>query len=276
MYDISVAIVNYNMKDDIDKCLSSFFADIKGSGLDCVVNVIDNSANMDNIKELLESKYPQVKYYKLKKNVGFGRGQNIGLKKTQARFYLPLNPDSEFLPNSNTIKKLVDFLEKREDIGIVGPKLLNQDCSVQLSCCRFPLFFDQIIRRLHWEKGYKYFRKRVDYYLMRDFDHDETVPVDWIIGSFMLMRREVVQKIGFFDSRFFMYFEDCDLCRRSWQAGWKVYYVYDIALKHTHRRQSAKMSPFIAFFKNHLTRVHIKSWLLYSIKWRFKKEHYGI
>ena len=202
MKDINITIVNWKMKDDIDRCLVSLFQDVKESELDVVVHVVDNSGNQDGIKEMLEEKYSQVEYHNIGKNFGFARAQNLGLGMTEAKFYLALNPDCEFKPNSKTLRKLVDFLNNNEKAGIVGPKLLNEDGSVQESCMRFTKFFDVIYRRLNLHK------KRVDYYLMRDFDHNQTVKVDCMIGAFLMIKKELVDKIGLFDERFFMYFED--------------------------------------------------------------------
>lgn len=275
MYDINIVIVNWKAKAEIDLCLESLFEDIKDTDLQVVVHVVDNSQNVDSIKGLLKEKYPYVRYVDPGGNTGFGRAQNLALKKEKARFYLPLNPDIEFLPGQNTIKRLIDILERNENIGMVAPKLLNPDKSIQYSCCRFPAFLDQIARRLGLDKKIKYFQKKVDDYLMRDFDHEQTVPVDWVIGSFMLVKKEVVDKVGFFDERYFMYFEDCDWCRHIWENGWQVYYVADTEVKHAHHRDSAGTSPFVSLIKNPIVRIHIKSWLKYFWKWGLKRKRYG-
>lgn len=272
MHDINIVIVNKRMKSDICRCLDSLFYDLKTSNLSAIVQVVDNSNNIDGIKEVLGENYPQVNYINPGKNLGFGRAQNLGLKKIPAKYYLPLNPDIEFLPGSQTLEKMVNFMENNPKVGLAGPKLLNFDGTVQLSCCRFPRLFDQFFRRLNYKKVFK---KRVDYYLMQDFTHDKTAPVDWVIGSFMLIRNKLAEQIGFFDEKYFMYFEDCDLCRRAWQAGWQVYYNSETIVKHGHRRDSADKSIFMSAF-NPLSWVHLKSWLRYFMKWGIKNVHYGI
>jgi hypothetical protein len=275
MYDINIAIVNWKSKAEVDVCLESFFDDIKDADLQVVVHIVDNSRNEDGIKELLEEKYPGVKYIDPKGNIGFGKAQNMGFKKEEAKFYLSLNPDIEFLPGQNTIKKMVEFLNENKKAGLVAPRLLNSDKSIQYSCCRFPGFLDQIARRLELEKRSKYFKKRVDNYLMKDFDRHQTTPVDWVIGSFILIKKEVVDQIGFFDERFFMYFEDCDWCRRVWESDYQVYYIHDISVVHAHHRDSADNSPVKSLFKNHVARIHLQSWLKYFRKWGTKRKHYG-
>jgi len=276
MYDLNITIVNWKMREDIDRCLASLFPDLEAGGLTAAVQVVDNSSNCDGIKGLLESQYPQVRYLDGQGNIGFGRAQNLGLRSESARFYLPLNPDIEFFSGRSVLRELVDWLDKNPQVGMIGPQLLNPDNSIQDSCCRFSGFLDPILRRLELNKRYDWAKKRVDYYLMRDFDHKRTVPVDWLMGSFILARKEVVADIGFFDHRFFMYFEDCDWCRRAWRAGWQVYYYSQASVKHSHRRESANTPSWKAVLTNPVTRMHIKSWLKYFWKWKFKRQHYGI
>ncbi len=276
MVDINTVIVNWKMKEDIDRCLASFFQDINNSNLSVVVYVVDNSQNHDGIKQFLQAKYPQVEYIDPGKNLGFGKAQNLGFKKSKARFYLSLNPDCVFIEGKRAVERAVNFLRNNPEAGMVGPKLLNNDGSLQYSCYRFPSFWDQIGKRLDWDKKSKYFQERVGYYLMKDFDHERTEPVDWIMGSFILIKQEAAEEIGFYDDRFFMYFEDCDWCRRAWNAGWKVYYIHDIKVRHGHRRDSAEDRVWKSIFNNPITRVHLRSWLKYFWKWGLKKEHFGI
>jgi len=265
MYDINIVIVNYKNKDDISVCLKSLFEDLKNSNLKAIIHIVDNSQNIDGIKEFLEEKYAQVNYINPGSNIGFGKANNIGFKKAKAKFYLALNPDIEFI-NTGTLEKMVDFLRKNTKIGIIGPKLLNLDGSIQNSCYRFPHLFDQFYRRFNFK--IKYFKRKVDYYLMQDFDHNKNIPVDWIMGSFMLVRSELTNDIGFFDDRFFMYFEDCDWCRRASQANFQVYYMSDIVVKHRHKRDSAKGKNYIlSILTNPVLRIHLKSWLKYFWKW---------
>lgn len=270
MHDINITIVNWKMKDEIKKCLETLYEDIAGSGIKIIINIVDNSGNIDGVKQMLEEKFPEAKYIDSGGNIGFGKAQNLGLKAVQAEYYLPLNPDIEFIKGGRVFEKLIKFMRENYSAGIIAPKLLNTDNSIQESCYRFPRFFSQIFRRLGFNK------KAVDYYLMRDFDHNSTVAVDWVMGSFMFVRSELAEKTGFFDDRYFMYFEDCDWCRRAWISGFKVYYANDIIVKHAHKRDSAAGSPIMAVLKNPVARIHIKSWLKYFLKWGIKKTHYGI
>ena len=109
MHDINVVIVNYQMKEQMDKCLSSLFKDVQNSGLQVHVAVVDNGSK-DDITELLNRNYENIKYILHKKNLGFAKAQNIGLKQVPAKYHLVLNPDTVFLDGHNTLKILYDFM----------------------------------------------------------------------------------------------------------------------------------------------------------------------
>ena len=271
MKDINIVFLNYLMKNDIITAINSLVEDIKNCPYDVQITVADNSENCDGIKEELGWKYPQVKYVNCHGNVGFGRGNTIGFQATPARYYFALNRDTIIPENTRVIERLVKFMDEHPKIGCIGPKLLNMDGSLQYSCYRFDKKSLMIkpLKQINFDRKYKWVRKYTDRLLMKDFDHNETRPVDWVLGAAMVVRNEVVQKIGWFDDRYFMYLEDCDWCRRMWEVGWPVYYVHDIIIKHTHARDSAKV-PGIwkALFKNKLARIHLMSWIKYLWKWR--------
>jgi len=119
-------------------------------------------------------------------------------------------------------------------------------------------------------------KKRAKRLLMHDFDLNKTQPVDWALGAALMVRREVIDEIGWFDERYFMYMEDCDWCHRMWDAGWPVYFFADAEIVHEHARDSAKVPGVVkALTKNKLARVHLASWLKYLWKWRGKQKYYG-
>ncbi|MFH1292467.1 MAG: glycosyltransferase family 2 protein [bacterium] len=267
MHDVNVVIVNYQAKDQVDTCLSSLFFDIKNCPLNIHITVVDNGSD-DQIEQVLKDKYVNIKFIRHKENMGFAKAQNSGLAETQAKYHLVLNPDTVFSPNHNTIQKLYDFMEANPKAGIAGPKIVYPDGTLQNSCYRFPKFLQPLYSRTVLGK-ISSGKKTADHYFMRDFEHDETIPVDWIMGAAMFVRQKAIDGIGRFDERFWMYAEDSDWCRRMWEKKWLVYYVHDIIIKHEHGRGSAKV-PGIAksLLKNKLARAHLKSWLQYMWKWR--------
>lgn len=109
---------------------------------------------------------------------------------------------------------------------------------------------------------------------MTDYDHNIERPVDWVMGSAMFVRQKSIDDVGLFDDRFFMYFEDCDWCRRMWDIYWQVRYLPSCVLYHKHKRDSAKVPGIKAILQNPITRIHIKSWLQYWWKWKFQSKIY--
>ncbi len=274
MKDIAIIVVNYKMKKHIEKCFSSLFSEIVSSQLQIEVVVVDN-ASRDGIESFLKEKYPTVRYIGLEENYGFGRAQNIGMKSVDSKYYFVLNPDTSFVPGERVLEKLFQFMESLPHVGMCGPKLLNEDGTLQSSCWRFPTVFQPIFSRTVFGRRGKG-RKISDHYFMKDFDHGSTRPVDVIMGSAMFVRSEALAEVGMFDERFIMYFEDTDWCLRMWEKKWAVYYVHDSILTHTHRRGSAEVPGIIqGFFRNKLARTHFLSWLLYVWKWRGTRVYYA-
>lgn len=277
MKDINIVYVNYLMKEDISNAINSVLLDIVNCPYDVQITVVDNSENKDQIKEDLQTEFPQVKYIDARGNVGFGRGNNIGFQATPARYYFALNRDTIIPDNSNTIERIIQFMDNNPKIGCIGPKLINMDMTLQDTCYRFD--FKSIVvkplKQINFDKKYNWVKKHTNRLLMRDFDHNETRPVDWVLGAAMVVRSEVVADIGWFDDRYFMYLEDCDWCRTMWEHGWPVYYVHDIVIQHRYARGSAEVPGVIkALIKNKLARIHLASWFKYILKWRGKFKYY--
>ncbi len=277
MKDINIVFVNYKMKEDIAKAIDSLCKDLSGSAVDAQIIVVDNSANTDGIKDFLHVQFPEVKYLDGGGNVGFGKGCNVGFAHTPARYFCTLNPDTVIPENSHTIERVVRFMDGHPKIGMLGPKLLNTDGTIQESCYRFdlPSILIKPFKHISLDKKYKWIKKHTDKLMMRDFDHQETRPVDWVMGSAMVARKEAVDEVGWFDDRYFMYMEDCDWCHKMWEAGWPVYYVHDIVITHKLTRDSAKVPGVLALFKNKLARIHLASWLKYLWKWRINHKYYA-
>ncbi|MCG2700665.1 glycosyltransferase family 2 protein [Candidatus Parcubacteria bacterium] len=258
--DISIIIVNYKSKEKTLACLNA----IKEADLDGLlyeIIVVDN-ASEDDSGEVIKREYKEIKFIQSEKNSGMGSGNNLGIKTAQAEFVLILNPDT--IVKKDAIKILYNYIKNNKQAGIVGPKLLNSDGTLQYSCLRFPKFYTPILRRTFLGR---FADRHINGFLMKDFNHDTIREVDWIMGSCLIIRKNILDKIkGGFDNRFFMYFEDTDLCRRAWQAGFKVVYNPLASAVHDHARASAE-SPWYLFFLNKLSRAHIASWIKYFYKW---------
>jgi GT2 family glycosyltransferase len=278
MVDITIVYVNYSTKDDILASLKTLMDDIVRTSYTVQVVVTDNSQNIDGMKEAIAEQFPSVLYVDPKANIGFGSGNNAGFLACPARYYFAINRDTLFRTQAQTIERIVAYMDAHPKVGCIGPKLIHMDGSLQYSCFRFdmssilikPLKQINMDQRWHWAKQY------TDRLLMKDFDHEHTRPVDWVIGGAMVVRHEVVADIGMFDPAYFMYLEDADWCMRMWEAGWPVYYVHDIMIEHRHERGSAKVPGiFSALFKNKLARIHLHSWITFLRKWRTTFQYYA-
>ncbi|MFA5644065.1 MAG: glycosyltransferase family 2 protein [Patescibacteria group bacterium] len=258
--DVSIVIVNYKSKDKLRDCLES----IKRSDLMNIkyeIIVVENGSG-DNL-ENLKTEVVDFKLIKSDINLGMGGGNNLGIKEAQGEFILILNPDT--ILDSLAIKTLFNYIKENSSVHIVAPKLLNPDLSLQFSCANFPRPWTPIFRRTFLGL---FFKRHLDWFLMKDFSHDIIKEVDWIIGSCLIVRKE---NFSGFDKRFFMYFEDIDICRQSWANGGKVVYNPRAEVIHHHARASAKNPWYFSIFKNKLAREHIKSWFKYFKKWGMGK-----
>ena len=228
--------------------------------------VIDNNPGA-GFGAMLAKEFPEVRYFPMDKNRGFGTGMNVGIREAKGERVFIFNPD--IVPESGTIEKLVAYLDAHPDIGILGPQLLNADGTLQYSCSQYPKLITPALRRtplgkLPWAK------KHLAEFAMRDVDHDKILDVDWVMGSAMMARREHLQKLGGFDESFFMYFEDADLCRRTWENGLRVVYYPEARMVHYHRRATADGSLFRQLL-NPLAWRHIESGVRFFMKYRGKE-----
>lgn len=258
---LSIVVLNYKMRGLVKNCLKAIYeSELRD---DYEVIVVDNASH-DGVEKLLAEKYPTARLIKSEKNLGMGGGNNLGIEVARGDYILILNPDIFVFPN--TLARLLDFMEKDKKIGLLSPKLLNPDKSLQYTCYRKHNFLTPIFRRTVLGK-FNFARRDIDRFLMKDWTHDRPASVDWIQGSCVLSSKEVLTKVGGFDDNFFMYFEDTDLCRRIQEAGYKTVYLPEVEVIHLHRRQSADGGS-LKFFSNKMTRVHISSWLKFMYKWR--------
>ena len=223
---ISVVVVTWNCRELALDCLRSIF----GGGNSCAfeVIVVDN-ASADGTTEAVASEFPQAKVVRNPENRGFAAACNQGIELSRGELVFLLNPDC-VLPE-RALDELVEWAGRLPEAGVIGPKLLNPDGTLQPSCRRFPrpmaaLFRSTILGRIFARNRW------TDEYLMADFDHARPAEVDWVSGAAMLIRRQALEQVGLLDEGFFWGSEDVDLCKRMWDAGWKVYYVPSPAIVH--------------------------------------------
>lgn len=232
MNDVSIIIVNWNVRDLLAACLRSI--ERYHGALSIEIIVVD-SASTDGSVEMMQQNFPDVKLLAQTENVGFVGGNNIGLKEATGRYLLLLNPDTQLHPHALT--GMVEYMDAHPEVGILGPHTLNTDGTHQSSRRRFPTLLTAMFEST-WLQGYAP-DSMLEKFYVRDLPDDGTYEVDWVQGSALLARREVYEQIGGLDSRYVMFFEELDWCKRAKNHGWRVVYKGDSYITH-HGGQSTE------------------------------------
>ncbi len=222
MIDLSIVIVNWNVRDLLRQCLQS----IQSTNAEIII--VDN-ASTDGSVEMVRAEFPGVHIITNADNRGFPAANNQGLAIAQGRYVLLLNPDTEL--TGDALETMIAFADAHPDVGLIGPQLLNSDGSVQSSRRRFPTLLTALCEST-WLEGYAPRRLLERYYIL-DRPDDVMQDVDWVTGAAMMARREAIEQVGPLDEGFFMYSEELDWCRRfresstgsSGRCGWRVVYL---------------------------------------------------
>ncbi|HPD67951.1 MAG TPA: glycosyltransferase [Ignavibacteriales bacterium] len=234
--DLSIVIVNYNVKEFLINSIESIYK--ASSSINIEIIVVDNNST-DGSVEALQKNFPEVKIIANKFNAGFAKANNQGIEIAIGRYILLLNPDT--LVQENTFTTLIKFMDENTNVGMCGCKILNPDGSLQLACRRsYPslwVAFTKIVGLSSLFPKSKLFGK----YNLTYLDENKTYEVEAISGSFMFVRREVMDIVRELDEDFFMYGEDLDFCYRIKQAGYKIYYVHETSIIH-YKGESTKRS----------------------------------
>jgi len=260
MKDLSIIILNYKTKGLLRQCIKGI--QLLNLKYDYEIIVVDNNSGDSSVKMMRED-FPNIKCIVSKENRGCAAGNNLGIKESQGKYVMILNPDIAVF--SGVIEKMIEFIDNHTDVGIVAPKLINPDGSRQISCFRFPSFIIPIYRRTPLGK-LPFAKKKLREYLMLDYNFKEVNDVDWVLGACMLVRKSAIEKVGLMDERFLLYFEDVDWCRQFWEAGFRVCYLNNLEIVHYHQRLSAE-NPGLKGIFSKATRIHIASALKYFAKY---------
>ena len=207
--DLSVVILNWNTCALLEKCLRSLVCQEGSIAFEVVV--VDN-ASEDGSRKMVKELFPEVRLITNPTNIGFGAGNNVAIPESTGRYVFFLNSDTVVLEGA--LAAMVHHADTNPDIGILGPKLLNEDSSLQYSCRRYPNLGTGFFRNTPLGRLFPNNRFATDY-LYKDWDHATPRDVDWVSGAALMIRRTLLDKIGGFDEDFFMYCEDVDLCWRA-------------------------------------------------------------
>lgn len=253
--DCTASIVIYNNPPDmIRRAIESFLS----CSLNVELHIVDNSETQ-SLKSYLTDL--PIKYHFYGSNAGYGRGHNKAINEcSDSRYHVIINPDITIMPS--TIEALTAFMDDNADIGMVCPKVLNPDGTIQHLNKRYPTVLDLFIRRFLPKSLLPFFQKRLDYYEMKDVGYDSVCDIEFTTGCFMFCRTNVLKQIGGFDPRYFLHFEDCDLGRMFQKLGYRTVYFPGATVTHEWGREPHK-SYRMAF-------VMIVSMFRYFNKWGWK------
>lgn len=257
MPDVSVVIVNWNTRELLHQTLTTLYRETTGTSFETIV--VDNGS-ADGSADMVHQYWPQVCLLGNPTNQGFAVGNNLGFRRCQGRYVLVLNSDMIILPS--TISGMAGFLDEHPDAGCVGCRHLNEDGSLQRSMDSFPCILNDF---LSYTELYRlrclmpFLRKRFPWWS----DHDTLREVDWVNGSCMMVRREVIDQTGGLDEGFFIYAEEIDWCYRMREAGWHIYFTPDAQVIHLGGKAMDRVPD---------RRIILK----YTGQYRFYRKHYSI
>ncbi len=231
---LSIVIVSWNVRELLRECLRSI-AQTQGD-LTVEVIVVD-SASADGSAAMVVAEFPQVTLIASDENVGFPRGNNMGIAKAHGRYILLLNPDT--ILHANALASMVAFLDNHLDVGVVGAQLLNEDGSVQSSRRRFPTLTTAFFESTWLQSRAP--QRILDRYYALDIADGQTADVDWVMGACLMTRQEIAHTVGGMDEGYFMYSEELDWCRRIKMAGWRVVYLPTAQVTHYQGKSSEQV-----------------------------------
>ncbi len=233
--DISVVIVSWNSQAIVAQCLEALTRHRSKYSFEIIL--VDN-ASSDGTPDMAASRFPQVRLIRNSENLGFAKANNIGIRQAKGRYVCLMN--SDIVIRDACFDRMIEYLEQHADIGILGPKLLNPDLTLQDSCQSFPTLWNNLCEALSLNRLFprsRFFSER--HWIF--FAHDRICDVPVLPAAFWLVRREAFEQEGLFDEQFFIYCEDMDLCKRFWNRGWKVIFSPEAEAVHHHGGSSSNL-----------------------------------
>tara|TARA_B100002051_G_scaffold276828_1_gene329647 strand:- start:1731 stop:3779 length:2049 start_codon:yes stop_codon:yes gene_type:complete len=239
MVDLSIIIVSYNVKDFLTQCIKSIersnFKDRKYE-----IIIVDNDSH-DGTQDLIKQSFDNIKFIQNTNNLGFSKAVNLGISKSSGKYICLLNPD--VIVDNNCFSDLLNKIDENENIGCIGPKILNTDGTIQHSCKRsFPTPLNSFFRLFGLDKLFpksKFFSSYNLTYLNIDVTHS----VESLSGAFMIFRKKIIEEIGLLDENFFMFGEDIDFCHRIKSKGYSIIYYPRVEIIH-YKGESVKSSQY--------------------------------
>jgi hypothetical protein len=264
-YDVSVVIVSFNTRNVLRECLEAVARE--SAGLRVQTIVVDNGSKDGSI-EMLHAHFPEVELILSRQNLGFGRANNLAFERARGRYIVLLNSDAFLTPNS--LRLSVEHMDADPRAGLGGGRLVSRDGSWQPSARRFPTLTTDLF--VYSGLADRYAHSRIFGGYNRTWaDPMQPAEVDWVPGAYSILRPEALAAAGAFDPRFFLYYEEVDLCRRLKAAGFTVRYWPDIIVTHIGGESSRQLTTLqISQAGAQLTLWRMRSTLLYY------RKHHGL
>ena len=257
--DISVIIINWNTRELLRSCLNSVQTD---SQMMAEIIVVDNGS-ADGSQEMIREEYPEVVLIENKKNLGFARANNVGIKRMSRKYACLVNSDVVIL--QGCMAALVHYMNENKEVGVVGPKVLWPNMTVQDSCRKYPTLWNNLCESMRlnmlFPKSDIFSSEHMMY-----FEHDRLMEVDGIVGCFMMIRKDVLDRVGLFDEQYFIYSEEIDLCKRIKEHGWRIIFNPEGEIIHYGRGSSSKeplafaleqQKSKIQYWKKHYSKLSV-------------------
>ncbi|OQY09820.1 MAG: hypothetical protein B6I30_09255 [Desulfobacteraceae bacterium 4572_187] len=243
--DLTISLISHNSKKDLEFLLPSLFLALRD--ITAEILLIDNCSD-DSTLEFIKRNYPGIFARKNKSRLGYGANHNQNLAIAKGKYVVLMNSDVILTPEALFL--LLQFMEHNSNIGIVTPKILNEDGTLQYLNKRYPTVSDLFLRRFLPVPFKHLFEKRLTYYEMRDVGYDSIIDVSFVSGAFMFCRTDLIKAVSGFDERFFLYFEDVDLCRRAQKTHRTVYYPDAVVTHQWDRAAHKELKWMIVFMKS--------------------------
>lgn len=222
MKTLSVIIVNWNTKQLLGECIEPFYNSRPNFSFELIV--VDNGSS-DGSVDYIRNKFPEVVLIRNAQNCGFATAVNQGIKRSTGKFVLFLNTDCRVLDNA--LEKMVTYLEKNPQVGVLGPQLINSDGTLQPSGWRLPGFLEELANS---SRTVRFFYPQSRYHDERDFNR--VVEVEEVSGAALLTSKEIINQVGCLDDKYFFTYEDLDFCKRVQQEGFQVFYYPEAKIMH--------------------------------------------
>ena len=255
-YNLSFIIVEYHAITDVRSFIDSLQK--MGTGLRYEIIVSSNSTYPAEKQGSVAAAFPGVKWVFNKRNLGFAGAVNAGISNATGSCMVITNADVVF--RNGRLSSAYQYLMGHPDVGIIGPKIVDAEGNIQDCCRRFMTpkrFAARFLKRLLFQQ---------DVVLRTGFDYEKIQPVDWVVGGFMMVKGEAIERVGLMDDKYFLYVEDMDWCKRFWNHGYKVVYFPELLIENKISKKST--SPLVLKgFLIQYSMYHIKSYL------RFLRKH---